>query len=53
MEKIEEQNYPIVYAIANPELDSAISFLVHLGWKFCKNTHQGVMFKWQTRQQQA
>lgn len=47
MDKIVDQGFSIVWAIADPKHTGAASFLKHLGFEHVESSVRGEIFKWQ------
>lgn len=48
-EKIKGLGYPVLYAIASPDIPGAPAFLERLGFTHIEHGVRGDIFKWQTR----
>lgn len=49
MDKIIGLGYPVLYAVANPELTTAPMLLARLGWDHIETSARGKVFKWEIR----
>ncbi len=46
MIKVAELGYPVIYAVASPEIKTALDFLKHLGWEHIESSARGELFRW-------
>ena len=46
MINIEGLGYPVIYAVANPDILTALGFLTRLGWEHIETSARGEVFRW-------